>query len=377
MLADFLKRIPDGSSFYVRPVGFISGPQAEGSGARPYRGSGRFFTGFILSARTATDIHGRYVGCAEFAEAENSVTKQAIEQQLASLAVPHTPIALRNDQQLVFNRPLIMGVLNVTPDSFSDGGKFVDVNTAVRHARAMAASGADIIDVGGESTRPGATPVWEGEEADRVVQVIEAMAEEGVALSIDSRKAMVMEKAIEAGAHIINDVSALTHDPESLELAARLDVPVVLMHAQGDPRNMQDNPRYDHVVLDIHDYLSERITACKAAGIKKSNIIVDPGIGFGKRVMRDNMDLINGLMTYQSLGCPVLLGASRKRFIGAITGVEAAEDRVAGSVAAAIMGAEAGANIIRVHDVRETLEAAKMVQASFDVSAMDGMQTAG
>ena len=377
MLADFLNQIPDGSSFYVRPVGFISGPQAEGTDARPYRGSGRFFAGFVLSVRTGSAIHSLYVGCAEFADAENSGSKHTIEQQLAGLAVPHAPIALRNGQQLVFNRPLIMGVLNVTPDSFSDGGKFVDVNTAVRHARAMAAAGADIIDIGGESTRPGATPVWEGEEADRVVPVIEAMADEDIALSIDSRNAAVMEKAIEAGAHIINDVSALTHDPESLELAARLDVPVVLMHAQGDPRNMQDNPHYDHVVLDIHDYLSERIAACEAAGIKKSNIIVDPGIGFGKRVMRDNMDLINGLMTYQSLGCPVLLGASRKRFIGAITGVEAAEDRIAGSLAAAIMGAEAGANIIRVHDVRETVEAIKMVQASFDVSAMDGMQTAG
>ncbi|MBO6505604.1 MAG: dihydropteroate synthase [Kordiimonadaceae bacterium] len=270
-----------------------------------------------------------------------------------------------------------MGVLNVTPDSFSDGGKFVDVHTAVRHARAMAAAGADIIDIGGESTRPGAAPVWEGEEAERVVPVIEALADEGIALSIDSRNALVMEKAIEAGAHIINDVSAFTHDPDSLALASRLNVPVVLMHAQGDPRTMQDDPHYEHVVLDIYDYLAERIAACEAAGIQKANIIIDPGIGFGKRVVRDNMDLINGLMVFQALGCPVLLGASRKRFIGAITGVESAEERVAGSVAAAIMGAEQGANIIRVHDIRETAEAIKMVQASFDASAMDGMAPAG
>lgn len=378
MLADFLNQIPDGSSLYVRPVGFISAALADGSGARPYRGSGRCFTGFVLYVRTpAGAIQTRYVGCAEVDQSAISPHKEAVETLLDGLAAPHAPVALSNGKSLPFTRPLVMGVLNVTPDSFSDGGKFIDTHTAVRHARAMAAAGADIIDIGGESTRPGATPVWEGEEADRVVPVLEALAEEGIALSIDSRNAFVMEKAVEAGAHIINDVSALSHDPDSMALAARLDVPVVLMHAQGDPRTMQDDPHYDHVVLDIYDYLAERIAACEAAGIQKSNIIVDPGIGFGKRVVRDNMDLINGLMLFQALGCPVLLGASRKRFIGAITGVESAEDRVSGSVAAAVLGAQTGANIIRVHDVRETAEAVKLVQASFDASAMDGMPPAG
>lgn len=378
MVADVLNQIPDGSSLYVRPVGFISGPIAEGSGALPFRGSGRCFTGFVLYVRTpAGAIQHCYVGFAEFEKLPTGQHKDAIVDLLDGLATAHAPVAIGNGTSLPFTRPLVMGVLNVTPDSFSDGGKFVDVHTAVRHARAMAAAGADIIDIGGESTRPGAAPVWEGEEAERVVPVIEALADEGIALSIDSRNALVMEKAIEAGAHIINDVSAFTHDPDSLALASRLNVPVVLMHAQGDPRTMQDDPHYEHVVLDIYDYLAERIAACEAAGIQKANIIIDPGIGFGKRVVRDNMDLINGLMVFQALGCPVLLGASRKRFIGAITGVESAEERVAGSVAAAIMGAEQGANIIRVHDIRETAEAIKMVQASFDASAMDGMAPAG
>lgn len=378
MVADFLNQIPDGSCLYVRPVGFISGPIAQRAGAVPCRSSGRCFTGFVLYVRTpAGAIQHCYVGCAEFEKLEASKHKNTLVDLLNGLEVPHGPIQLKNGTSLPFTRPLIMGVLNVTPDSFSDGGRFVDRHTAVRHARAMVAAGADIIDIGGESTRPGAAPVWEGEEAERVVPVIEALADEGIALSIDSRNALVMEKAIEAGAHIINDVSALTHDPDSLALAARLNVPVVLMHAQGDPRTMQDDPHYDHVVLDIYDYLAERIAACEAAGIQKANIIIDPGIGFGKRVVRDNMDLINGLMLFQTLGCPVLLGASRKRFIGAITGVESAEERVIGSVAAAIMGAEQGANIIRVHDVKETVEAIKMVQASFDASAMDGMAPAG
>ncbi len=378
MVADFLNQIPDGSSLYARPVGFVSAPVAEGAGARPYRGTGRCFTGFVLYARTpAGDIQNRYIGCAEFDRVESGPHKDVIETILSGLSVPLKPIPLSNQGSLLFTRPLVMGVLNVTPDSFSDGGNFVDVNTAVRHARTMIAAGADIIDIGGESTRPGAAPVWEGEEAERVVPVIKALAEEGTALSIDSRNALVMEKAVEAGAHIINDVSALSHDPDSMALAARLGVPVVLMHAQGDPRTMQDDPQYDHVVLDIYDYLSKRISACEAAGIHKSNIVIDPGIGFGKRVVQDNMDLINGLMLFQTLGCPVLLGASRKRFIGAITGVENAGDRVSGSLAAAVMGAQMGANIIRVHDVQETVEATKMVQASFDASAMDGFSPTG
>lgn len=331
----------------------------------------------MLYARGADrQVNAGFVAANQIGDIDNTLGTEAgehVAKQLRSLGQPHAALQLAGGSSLTFTRPLVMGVLNVTPDSFSDGGKFLDTNSAVRHARAMAAAGADIIDIGGESTRPGATPVWEGEEAERVAPVIQALSGEGVALSVDSRNAFVMEKAASAGAHIINDVSALTHDPDSLGLVARLGLPVVLMHAQGDPRTMQDDPVYDHALLDVFDYLAARIEACEAAGIQRKNIIVDPGIGFGKRVVRDNLDLVNGLMLFQALGCPVLLGASRKRFIGAITGVEPADERLAGSLAAAIKGAELGANIVRVHDVRETAEAMKLIQASLDASAMDGL----
>lgn len=377
MSADFLNQIPDGSTLYVRPVGFVSARHADGAASFDYRKSGRRFTGFVLYARGADrQVNAGFVAANQISDIDNTLGTEAgghVAKQLRSLEQPHAALQLAGGTSLTFTRPLVMGVLNVTPDSFSDGGKFLDTNVAVRHARAMAAAGADIIDIGGESTRPGATPVWEGEEAERIVPVIQAMSDEGVALSVDSRNAFVMEKAAGAGAHIINDVSALTHDPDSLGLVARLGLPVVLMHAQGDPRTMQDNPVYDHALLDVYDYLAARIQACEAAGIDRKNIIVDPGIGFGKRVVQDNLDLINGLLLFQTLGCPVLLGASRKRFIGAITGVEAADERLAGSLASAIKGAELGANIVRVHDVRETAEAMKLIQASLDASAMDGV----
>ncbi len=377
MSLEFLKSIADGSSFYVRPVGFVSGAVAEHAAAFPYRGSGRFFTGFVLYARTSSrEVVSGYVGGHLLPELKNvlgSDAAESVDQQLNALALAHQSISLHNDAMLSFTRPLVMGVLNVTPDSFSDGGKFVDGESAVAHARQMMAAGADIIDIGGESTRPGATPVWEGEEAERVVPIIKALAGEGAIISTDTRNAFVMEKALEAGAHIINDVSALTHDPDSLAFAARANVPVVLMHAQGDPRTMQDDPIYDHVLLDVYDYLKGRVEACLQAGVARKNIIIDPGIGFGKRVVQDNLALINGLLMFQTLGCPVLLGASRKRFIGAISGVEQADERVAGSVASAVMGASLGADILRVHDVKETAEAMKMVQAGLDASAMDGL----
>ncbi len=376
MSSDFLEKIPDGSALYVRPVGFVSGPHAEHSASFNYRGSGRRFTGFVLHARCPDGrVLSGYVPAHHQADIETTLGSNAAQQvskQLDALARLHAPLALTGDKTLPFTRPLLMGVLNVTPDSFSDGGQFLDVGKAIRHGRAMVAAGADIIDIGGESTRPGATPVWEGEEADRVVPVIEALVADGITLSIDSRNTFVMEKALAAGASIVNDVSALTHDPDSVSLVAATRVPVVLMHAQGDPRTMQDDPTYDHVLLDVYDYLAERIKACEAAGIDRSTIIVDPGIGFGKRIVQDNLSLIDGLLLFQTLGCPVLLGASRKRFIGAITGVEDANDRMAGSLAAAVIGAELGADIVRVHDVQQTAEALKIVQARFDVSAMDG-----
>ncbi|UTW56867.1 dihydropteroate synthase [Kordiimonas sp. SCSIO 12610] len=275
------------------------------------------------------------------------------------------------ERNLVYTKPIIMGVLNVTPDSFSDGGDFLDQGEALRRARQMIAEGADIIDVGGESTRPGAKPVWEGEEWERVEPVIAALRSEKIPISIDSRHSFVMDKALDAGAHIINDVSALTYDPESIKVAADRDAPIILMHAQGTPQTMQDQPDYDHILLDVYDHLSERIAACVDAGIDKGRLILDPGIGFGKRVVQDNLALINNIALFHTLGCPIMLGASRKRFIEAVTKTLDAKERMPGSITAATLAMQQGVQLFRVHDVKETVQAARMIQGFIDAGTMD------
>lgn len=250
------------------------------------------------------------------------------------------------------DRCALMGVLNVTPDSFSDGGKFHDADAAVAHAKAMVEAGADILDIGGESTRPGAALVSEIEEVARTAPVITAIRAAGieVPISIDTRKAVVAEAALSAGATMLNDVSAMTFDEAMAGVAERSGAPICLMHAQGDPATMQQDPHYDDVLLDVYEHLAERIAAAEAAGINKTRIIVDPGIGFGK-TQAHNLALIRGLSLFHMLGCPILLGVSRKRFIGNICGVERAEDRALGSVAAAIEGVRQGVQIIRAHDI--------------------------
>lgn len=265
---------------------------------------------------------------------------------------------------LALDRPRLMGVLNVTPDSFSDGGRYFDPAAAVAHAQVLAKAGADIIDVGGESTRPGATPVSPEEEATRVVPVIAALRAAGFALpiSVDTRNAAVARAALAAGADLFNDVSALTHDPDSAHVAAESGRAVCLMHAQGDPRTMQDAPAYDDVLLDVHDFLEGRITAAEAAGIPRGRILVDPGIGFGKTVAH-NLALIRGLAILHGLGCGILFGASRKRFIGTIGEAPEATERMPGSIAVALEALRQGAQVIRVHDVRETRQALLLWEA--------------
>ncbi|WP_135076257.1 dihydropteroate synthase [Terasakiella sp. SH-1] len=254
-------------------------------------------------------------------------------------------------------RPLIMGIVNVTPDSFSDGGDNFNPQHAIEHAKQMVANGVDILDIGGESTRPGAQAVGTDEEMRRVLPVIRGIRAAGLQakVSIDTRHALVMKAAIEEGADIINDVTALEGEG-ALEVAAQLDVPVMLMHMQGEPQTMQENPTYDDCTLDIYDYLHERVRACEAVGLKQENICVDPGIGFGK-TLDHNMAIMDQLALYHGLNCPVLLGASRKSFIAKICGDVAAKDRLPGSLAAAIKGANAGAQVVRVHDVAETRQA--------------------
>lgn len=253
--------------------------------------------------------------------------------------------------------PRIMGILNVTPDSFSDGGQFLKPEAAMMGARAMAAS-ADILDVGGESTRPGAAEVTIAEEINRTAPVIAAMRAAGIRLpvSIDTRKSEVARQALGAGASIVNDVTALKFDPAMAQVVAASGAPVILMHSIATPATMQDDPRYDDVLLDVYDALAARVAEAEAAGIARDRIAIDPGIGFGK-TLEHNLTLLARLSLFHSLGLPILLGASRKRFIGTISGADEAQRRMPGSLAVALAGVAHGIQMIRVHDVAETRQA--------------------
>ena len=253
-------------------------------------------------------------------------------------------------------RPLIMGVINVTPDSFSDGGDFAEASHAIDHARAMLAAGADIIDVGGESTRPGAKPVAPEEEAARVLPVVRALAHAGAVVSIDTRHAAIMDEAVQAGARIINDVTALTGDADSARTAARSGAAIVLMHMLGEPQTMQQDPRYADVTCDLLDYFSARLGALDALGVDRARIAVDPGIGFGKKD-EHNLRLLDELAAFHMFGCPVLLGTSRKAFIGRLSKGEAPKQRLAGTLAAHQVGLERGVQIVRAHDAAEAFQA--------------------
>jgi len=259
---------------------------------------------------------------------------------------------------LDLSRPAVMGILNITPDSFSDGGVFLSRENAIAHVRRMAEEGADIIDVGGESTRPGAQPVSAQEEMDRVIPVIEALhAKISLPISIDTSKPEVMRAAVAAGAGFINDIRAL-RDAGALAAAASLHVPVCLMHMQGEPRRMQENPRYRDVLSDIGDFLRARLQAAQAAGIPAQRLVIDPGFGFGK-TLEHNLELLRGLKKLQSLGAPILVGLSRKSLIGQALGLPV-EERLQASVALALMAVQNSARIVRVHDVGPTVEALRM-----------------
>jgi len=255
-----------------------------------------------------------------------------------------------------------MGIVNLTPDSFSDGGRFLDPQAALAQARRLIAQGADILDIGAESTRPGAAPVPAQAEIARVVPLVAAIrAQSAVAISVDTMKPAVARAAVAAGATIWNDVTALRHDPDSLASAAGLGCDVVLMHMQGEPGTMQHEPRYDDVAGEVADFLLARAQAAMAAGVARERIWLDPGVGFGKHMTRHNLPLLAGLDRIVALGFPVLLGASRKSFIGALDpGANGADDRLGGSIAAALAGAAAGVAAVRVHDVRETVQALRV-----------------
>jgi dihydropteroate synthase len=286
---------------------------------------------------------------------ENRFENDAMASAWAALTSQRQPLKL-GERTIRLDQPQLMAILNATPDSFSDGGKIASAEDGFAAAQA----GAAILDLGGESTRPGARPVWEGDEVERVVPLVRQLASGGAAVSIDTRKAGVMEAAIAAGATLVNDVSALGWDPRSAEVVAKAGVPVVLMHHQGSPETMQEAPSYPRgALVEVFLWLEDRIAAALDAGISRDRIIIDPGIGFGKTVAH-NLELMNGLAAFHAHGCPLLVGASRKRTIGALHNEAPADQRIGGSITLAIKAAEQGAQLIRAHDVFETIQALRV-----------------
>jgi len=348
---------------YLRPTGFVDAPFGHDGKVARLAGGMQFFSAVELIGPDGAELVP-----VEGIEARLDEAGRAVWAKLIS---PRRPLQLRA-RVIPLDQLQVAGIVNVTPDSFSDGGRFADAEAAIEAGHAMAAAGAALIDVGGESTRPGAKPVWEGDETERVLPVIERLAGAGNAVSVDTRKAAVMAPALGAGAAMVNDVSALTWDPRAAEVVARAGCAVVLMHHKGDPEVMQDDPRYERpVLLEVYDWLEARIEAAVAAGIARERIIVDPGFGFGKNVQH-NLQLMNGLAMLHGLGCPIMLGASRKRTIGALSNEAPAGERLGGSIALALKGAEQGAQLLRVHDVPETLQALRVWRGLRDTALTPG-----
>jgi len=351
------------TSLHLRPTQFVDTPigHEDGSVARLAGGMQWFAAYEVIERRTR-----RTIPVAEIA----TLGERAAHLHATITAL--RPALQLGERTLRFDQPTIAGILNVTPDSFSDGGKHVDDPAAAAAAGIdMAAAGAAMIDVGGESTRPGAAAVWEGDEIARLVPVVERLARAGAIVSVDTRKAAVMEATLAAGAHIVNDVAALLWDDRALGVVANTGCPVVLMHSPDPKKGGHGDGGYGDVLTEVFDWLETRIAAVVAGGVDRSRIIVDPGIGFGK-TLSQNLALLNGLAIFHGLGCPVMLGASRKRLIGALSNEAPVDQRLAGSLTLALKGAEAGVQILRVHDVAETVQAVRIWRGLRDQSLMGG-----
>ena len=354
----------NGDRLYVLPEGLLHGADARQAVARglalPLAGERLAFTcAWLVHVCAETGERSRRLLSAPDLR-RKAETSAALATWLHRLGAPRPAFA-----GIALDRPRIMGIVNVTPDSFSDGGQFTSAQEAIDHGRRLAEAGADVLDVGGESTRPGAADVSVQEEMDRVLPVIEALAAEGRCVSVDTRKATVMEAAVRAGARIVNDVSALAHDPQAAATVARLQVPVILMHMRGEPATMMQHAHYEDAALEVFDELGEAIARAEQAGIARENIMIDPGIGFAKNT-EHNLLILRRLALLHGHGLPLLYAASRKRFIGEITGVAEAKNRLAGSLAVAQTALLAGAHMVRVHDVRQTAEMVHMLHAIID-----------
>jgi dihydropteroate synthase len=340
--------------YYLRPTAFVDTPVGHDGQVARLGGGLLWHAAYELIARAPSGDVTRTLVPVERAD----TLPDEVQPIIARLAAPRAPLQL-GARTIRFDQPQVAAILNMTPDSFSDGGAHLaDPEGAAAAGVAAASAGAAIVDVGGESTRPGAEPVWEGDEIARVVPVIERLARAGVAVSIDTRKAAVMEAALAAGAAIVNDVAALRYDDRALGAVLNAGCPVILMHA-GDPRDLHARTLGPQPLLDVYDFLERRIDEVVAAGLPRERILVDPGIGFGK-ALADNLAIVNGLALLQGLGCPLLLGASRKRMIGALSNEAPVDQRLGGSVALALLGATQGAQLLRVHDVPETVQALRV-----------------
>ena len=339
----------------IRPTGFVDSPFGhDGKVARLAGG----LNWFGLVELVGVEGHKRVSAEIVSVQGIEDRFDEAMAADWARIISPRAALQM-GERTIRLDQPQVMGIVNATPDSFSDGGHYSDAAAAAEAGANMAAQGAAIIDVGGESTRPGASTVWENDEIERVLPVVQQLAAGGNAVSIDTRKSAVMSAALGAGARLVNDVSALTWDTQSADVVAKAGAPIVLMHHQGDPQSMQKDPRYEDVLVEVFLWLEERIAAAEEAGIARDKILIDPGIGFGKSVAH-NLELLNGLALLHGLGCPIVLGASRKRMIGALANEAPADQRLSGSITLAMKAVEQGAQIVRVHDVPETVQALKV-----------------
>lgn len=361
---------------YLHPLTLVTGPQAVEGDAVRLGGSMAYAREFALVLRRDGAVAERIVTTAAGIEAAITrlpeLAAREAARQWANLRRTHAPLQLGN-RTVRLDQPQVMGILNVTPDSFSDGGRNEDPQAGRDAAAAMLEAGAAIIDIGGESTRPGAAATFEDEEIRRVVPAVEYCASMGAAISVDTRRAGVLEAALAAGAHMANDVSALRYDPRSIELVAGSGCPVVLMHAPGAGEDLHAGGQYVDVVCEVFDFLKAARERAIAAGVAEARIICDPGIGFGKS-LSENLALVNVLPLFHALGSPIMLGASRKRMIGALSGEESADARLAGSIALAVKGMEAGVHLLRVHDVAETVQARNVWRGLRDAALTDFSQ---
>jgi dihydropteroate synthase len=339
------------TGIYLEPVGLLYGPVAQEAvslgAALPLAGGSIAFSAVRLWEGEPGSVKHAIVRTSTI----EAIDEPRVKELLERITAPRAAIA-----GVSMDGPRLMGIVNVTPDSFSDGGEHFEPGAAIKYATSLASEGADFIDIGGESTRPGSEPVAAEEELRRILPVLQGLAGLSAAISVDTRKPEVMRAAAKAGVAIINDVSALAFSPDSLATAAELEKPVILMHARGDPKTMQDNPSYRDVVIEVYDFLESRIEAATAAGLPRGSLIADPGIGFGK-TLAHNQSLLQSISLFHGLGAPLLTGTSRKRSLQKIAGATGPKDEAAASLAAALDAVSQGVQIVRLHDLHATRQA--------------------